>query len=87
MNELNAYRQNSGQISEPAKTSYHIVVTTYADAATQGTIEVNYYIQNAGWIPAYDLRANSISEPMTVTYKAKVFQNSGENWDNVDITL
>ena len=87
LNELNAYRQNSGQVSEPAKTRYHIVVTTYADVATQGTIEVNYYIQNAGWIPAYDLRANNTSDPMIVTYKAHVFQNSGEDWNKVKLTL
>ncbi|MFZ9028327.1 MAG: DUF4139 domain-containing protein [Crocinitomicaceae bacterium] len=87
LNELNNYAHNTGQPARPAVNRNHIVVTTYADADTYGKVEVNYLVPNAGWIPAYDLRANSISEPMTVTYKAKVFQNSGEDWNNVDITL
>ena len=87
LNELNAYRQNSGQISEPARTRYHVVVTTYADVAISGSIEVNYFIQNAGWIPSYDLRANNTIDPMMVTYKAHVYQNSGEDWDEVKLTL
>lgn len=87
LNELNSYASNVGQPVQPAKTRYHILVTTYTDVATTGKIEVNYLVPNAGWIPAYDLRANNTNEPMTVTYKARVFQNSGENWDNVDLVL
>ena len=48
---------------------------------------MNYFITNAGWIPAYDLRANSTSEPINITYKAHVYQNSGEDWDNVQLVL
>lgn len=87
LNELNAYVQNSGQILEPAKTRYHVVVTTYSDVATTGSLEVNYFVLNAGWIPAYDLRANNTTDPMIVTYKAQVFQSTGEDWDDVKLTL
>lgn len=87
LNELNNYSRNVGQPISPARTRYHILVTTYSDAQTTGQIEVNYLVPNAGWIPAYDLRSNSTSEPMIVTYKARVFQNSGEDWDKVDLVL
>ena len=87
LNELNNYSRNIGQPIRPAQTRYHILVTTYSDAPTTGQIEVNYLVPNAGWIPAYDLRSNSTSEPMIVTYKARVFQNSGEDWDKVDLVL
>lgn len=87
LQELKNYAHKTKQPNEPAKTRYHVVVTTYADYSTSGRIKVNYFINNAGWIPAYDLRANSISEPIDITYKAHVFQNSGEDWDNVQLIL
>lgn len=87
LNELNTYSRNVGQPVQPAKTRYHILVTTYSDIATTGKIEVNYLIPNAGWIPAYDLRADNTTSPMTITYKAQVYQNSGEDWDQVHLVL
>ncbi|NVK66878.1 MAG: DUF4139 domain-containing protein [Flavobacteriales bacterium] len=87
LQELKTYAQQTKQPNEPAKTRYHVVVTTYSDYSTSGKIEVNYFINNAGWIPAYDLRANSTNEPIDITYKARVFQNTGEDWDNVKLTL
>lgn len=87
LSELNNYAQAVGQPAIPAKTRYHILVTTYSDVATSGKLEVNYFVTNAGWIPAYDLRADDITSPMMITYKAHVFQNSGEDWSNVNLVL
>lgn len=87
LNELNAYAQQTNQPTKPATTRYHVLVTTYSDAATTGKIEVNYLVNNAGWIPEYDLRATSTSEPMNITYKARVYQNTGEDWDKVNLIL
>lgn len=85
--ELQNYSSNIHQPTTPAKTRHHILVTTYSDVTTTGIIEVNYLVPNAGWIPAYDLRANNIVDPMTITYKAQVYQNSGEDWKNVNLIL
>ncbi|MFK7784009.1 MAG: DUF4139 domain-containing protein [Crocinitomicaceae bacterium] len=87
LQELRNYANNTQQPNLPAKTRYHIVVTTYSEYSTSGKVGVNYFISNAGWIPAYDLRANSTSEPINITYKAHVFQNSGEDWNNVKLVL
>ncbi len=87
LNELNNYSKNISQPTVPAKTRHHILVTTYSDVATSGKIKVNYLVPNAGWIPSYDLRANNTVDPMSITYKASVYQNSGEDWKNVRLTL
>lgn len=87
LQELRNYATNTKQPNEPARTRYHVVVTTYSDFGSSGKIEVNYFVENAGWIPAYDLRANATNEPINITYKAHVFQNSGEDWDNVQLVL
>ena len=87
LNKLQNYARNTGQPSRPAKTRHHILVTTYSDASTYGKIGVNYLVTNAGWIPAYDLRAQNTTDPMTITYKADVYQSTGEDWDKVKLTL
>lgn len=87
LTELNSYAANIQQPAQPAKTRHHILVTTYSDVTTSGKVEVNYFVNNAGWVPAYDLRANNTNSPMTITYKAHVYQNTGEDWKNVNLIL
>ena len=87
LSELQNYARNTGQPSRPARTRHHILVTTYSDVSTYGKIGVNYLVSNAGWIPAYDLRAQNTTDPMSITYKAHVYQNTGEDWDKVNLTL
>ena len=50
-NEL-ANQNNSGEVE---KVDYRILVHVIADQATQASINLNYYITNAGWTPSYDL--------------------------------
>jgi len=73
--------------SKPSYQKYQIVVTVSADEAISGSMDVNYLVNGASWSPSYDLRATEINAPVELTYKANVYQNSGENWDNVTLTL
>lgn len=50
-------------------------------------LKISYNIKNAGWFPIYDLKADKINSPITLEYKAHVFQNSGCNWDDVKLVL
>jgi uncharacterized protein (TIGR02231 family) len=86
LNAINA--ENSRKyVAQPAYSKYQIVVTVSADETSYGTIDVNYLVKNASWSPKYDLRASGINSPVELTYKANVYQNSGENWNNVKLTL
>ena len=69
------------------KPDYRIVVTIVADAPTNATIGLNYFVPDAGWAPTYDLRAESMDKPIQLTYKATVFQNTGNDWKDVKLTL
>lgn len=64
-----------------------IVVTVSAEEHTSGYLDISYMVNNAGWSPAYDLRADDIDSPVKLTYKANVYQSTGVNWDDVDVTL
>jgi len=74
---------------QKATTVQHkeILVTTSAKSATNGKFELSYLVNNAGWIPTYDIRVKDVQSPVDVLYKANVFQNSGEDWDEVKLTL
>jgi uncharacterized protein (TIGR02231 family) len=82
-NEL-ANQNNGGDVE---KVDYRILVHVIADQATQATININYYITNAGWTPLYDLRAVSNEQNIKLTYKAQIHQNSGNDWGNVKLVL
>lgn len=71
----------------PELPSHQVVVTIQAKAAVSGSITVNYYVQNVGWSPMYDIRATSASQPVKLVQKATVYQNTGEDWKDVKLTL
>ncbi len=62
-------------------------VTVSTDKEVKTIMELDYFIEDAGWTPAYDVRIKDVSEPLSLFYKARVFQNSDEEWNNVNLTL
>lgn len=75
--QTNIYSRNTGEI----------LINLSADAATNVDLDVSYIVQNAGWLPTYDLRAINTKSPITIGYKANVFQGTGEEWKNVKLKL
>jgi uncharacterized protein (TIGR02231 family) len=69
------------------KPTSEVLVTVSAKSAVNADFELNYIVMNAGWRPIYDLRAKNSKSPIQLSYKAEVFQNTGIDWNNVDITL
>lgn len=72
-------------IEEEVSTEVHIVID--AQRATKANFEINYLIANARWFPTYDIRVDDISKPLKIVYKANISQQSGEDWNNVKLTL
>jgi uncharacterized protein (TIGR02231 family) len=82
-NEL-TNQNNSGEVE---KIDYRIIVHVIAEQALQASVNLNYYISNAGWTPSYDLRAISNEQNVKLTYKAQIHQQSGIDWGNVKLIL
>lgn len=55
--------------------------------ACRAEFNISYYVKNAGWYPTYDVRSEGLSKPLQLSYKANIFQNTKEKWENVPITL
>ena len=75
---------------EPAQqisTSEIVVTVSAKEALPAAALSVSYFVLNAGWTPTYDLRVRDLSQPLELGYKAQVFQYSGEDWNNVKLSL
>lgn len=49
--------------------------------------ELTYYTTAAGWFPSYDIRVKSIDEPVELSYKANISQNTKELWNDVALKV
>jgi len=78
LEELNANEINNNQ---------EIVITLSASSKMNVNLDISYLVANAGWAPSYDLKVKDISHPIELVYRAKVFNNTGIDWDNVKLTL
>lgn len=65
----------------------NVKVVVTSELETKSQLKLDYYIPDASWIPAYDIRITETDQPLDFVYKAKVTQNTDENWDNVKLTL
>ena len=59
------------------------------DVMSGGSLDlgVSYLVQNASWQPIYDLRAFTDQKKIELTYNAMVWQNTGEDWKDITLTL
>lgn len=48
---------------------------------------INFRIEEASWSPYYILESKGINMPLSITYQAKINQNSGIDWNNTPIKL
>lgn len=67
--------------------SGEITLKLNTDKALKLDLEIKYNVTNAGWFPVYDLNAEKINEPLNLSYKAHVYQNTGVEWNNVKLVL
>jgi len=64
-----------------------LILQVMNDVAGNIPLDITYITNSAIWKPFYDLRAESIKNPINMMYKAQVYQNSGIDWKKVKLTL
>ena len=67
--------------------SGEISVTVSSEKPLTGRLTCSYIVSNAGWYPSYDIRVDDITRPVSIIYKANVYQNSGVEWKNVRLSF
>jgi hypothetical protein len=64
-----------------------IVIEIEAKQSIKHSINVSYNSAQASWLPSYDIIATSTAQPLDMTFKALVTQNTMEDWSNVNLIL
>ena len=64
---------------------YDVVAEVVAPGPAE--LDVEYLVGRTGWQPAYDLRAARELDSVELTYRARISQQTGEDWDGVDLSL
>ena len=64
-----------------------MVVKIEAIESGEANFVISYFVPSASWTPFYEVNVESVNKPIDLVYKASVTQNTGVNWDNVDLTL
>jgi uncharacterized protein (TIGR02231 family) len=57
------------------------------DKSDDFQLEFSYVVSGASWKPMYDFRADKERGEISVEYFGMVTQRTGEDWNNVDLTL
>lgn len=86
--EANKLRQQAQQLQAQApRPTSEVVVEISSKVEVNASFALDYFVRNAGWTPAYDLRATGAGQPIELLMKAQVTNNTGEDWDKVDLSL
>lgn len=64
-----------------------LLLEILADNETNLNLGISYVVSDAGWVPSYDLRAQSVKKPLEMIYKGKIYQNTGQDWKNVKLLV
>lgn len=64
-----------------------VIAHIESESAGQQKLSLSYFSSRSGWTPSYELNAPSLSDPVEMTYKGDVWQNTERDWKDVDLTL
>lgn len=78
------FAQMETALEEPASV---IEVELDCPRQTRGSFTVRYYVSQARWDPFYNVRSPSPAEPVSFEFMGSIRQNTGEDWDNIDLVL
>ncbi len=75
----------SSDVHETPTGILTIIITSEEDTITN--LNITYVNTEAGWTPFYNLRVTDSDKPIILHAKAVVWQTTGENWNDLPITL
>jgi uncharacterized protein (TIGR02231 family) len=80
-------QQVASKLGKQQLPSGEILVSVSSEKQVTGKLTFSYVVSSAGWYPSYDIRVDDIKNPVTIFYKANVFQNSGVEWKDVKLSF
>ncbi len=85
---LQVLRANLEQVQTPQpKQSLHVIIPISAAGEGEFELELSYVVSYANWRPLYDVRVDTSSVRVNLSYLAEITQNTGEDWQGVKLQL
>ncbi|HVP74270.1 MAG TPA: mucoidy inhibitor MuiA family protein, partial [Phycisphaerales bacterium] len=85
--ELAAAKANRDAAVGRGSVARTAVVSVVAPDTFNGEVALTYLVANATWEPAYNIRAAGDLSSVQIEYDAMLTQRTGEDWDDVRLTL
>ncbi len=79
--EITEWRSKTDTIASEVEASVS------SDKKQDVNFRLSYLTYDANWSPLYDLRVQDTKHPCKFSYKANISQHTGQDWDNVDLTI
>ena len=86
-NKIKKVRSELQQLRTGQKRSYVVSVPFESDKATTLSFEISYQLPDVGWHPVYDARLDTKTGAMELVQYGSVWQRTGEDWEDVKLTL
>ena len=82
-------RASTAQVVAPAELKKTVIVgLVWSGPAPKGvTLELEYFVPGARWLPAYQCRLSRDGRSTTLTLRGLVCQRSGEDWSAAKLEL
>jgi uncharacterized protein (TIGR02231 family) len=80
-NQLNQLKQ------EQTNVYLQAIISVQSNVTSKAKLNLSYTVANAGWSPVYDIRSESVNAPLKIVSKANVYQNTGDLWKDVKLSI
>lgn len=85
--KINKLRADLRNLRTGQKQSYSVTLPFEADKPATLEVELLYQIAGVSWQPIYDARLDVKKEELELIQYASVWQQTGENWEDINLTL
>lgn len=85
--EIETLKAELAKVATNKKQSTEVAVNVDVSAAATAPVTVSYRVNNASWSWVYQARLDTNNKKLTLERQGQVQQGSGEDWQNVQLTL
>lgn len=86
-NDLELLMNGNPENGAGAESVSSVLVDIYCEAPCTATVQIAYLVNNAGWIPQYELHGSGSKNGITLKQMASIFQTTGVPWDDAQLIL
>ncbi len=85
--KLKELQDEAKQAADAKEKVWEFTVLVSGQRAAEATLTYSYRLTDCGWTPCYRLEAQPDAKRILYTREARIWQNSGQDWNGVEIAL